>query len=230
MNADSRGDMEENTDLLADGTVEFESRAGAERWYEANNLSMFSAAFARMNEAEQRSWMNRIYSDGNISFFSVCANQLKTDGPLVESFAETFYKDGSISFFSVLTVGMSGETMDTWLDRAVRDQKSSFQSMLLEKLNRGEERDALEEELARRQLEEYEAVGVTKTGKNYYYQGKLVHIFLDHRPDSSFYTLDMNPAGEVNVKIVRESDGTITGAAYMTDAEVEALFGQSDNP
>ena len=62
-------------------------------------------------------------------------------------------------------------------------------------------------------------------GKNYYYQGKLVHIFLDMmRPNRSFYTLDMNPAGTVNIKIVRNKNNEITGVAYMTEAEVTQLL------
>ena len=44
-------------------------------------------------------------------------------------------------------------------------------------------------------------------------------------PNRSFYTLDMNPAGTVNIKIIRSADGQITGVAYMTEAEVAELFG-----
>ena len=75
------------------------------------------------------------------------------------------------------------------------------------------------------QLEAYEAVGVTMVGKNYYYQGQLVHIFLDIRSNKSFYTLDVNPAGTVDIKIIRNGDNEITGAAYMTEAEAAELFG-----
>lgn len=53
-----------------------------------------------------------------------------------------------------------------------------------------------------------------------------MNIFLDiHTPNEAFYTLNMNPAGKVNVKIVRAQDGKITGVAYMTEAEVEELLG-----
>lgn len=62
-------------------------------------------------------------------------------------------------------------------------------------------------------------------GKNYYYQGELVHIFLDVvQPDKAFYTLSINPKGAVNIKIVRDGDNTITGVAYMTEEEVTELF------
>ena len=46
-----------------------------------------------------------------------------------------------------------------------------------------------------------------------------------HMPNQSFYTLDMNPAGTVNIRIIRSADGRVTGVAYMTEAEVKELFG-----
>lgn len=92
-----------------------------------------------------------------------------------------------------------------------------------------EKSDDLEKALDEKLTEEYRAAGITKSGKNYYYKGQLVHIFLDiHKPDERFYTLNMNPAGTVNVKILREEDGKIIGAAYMTDSEVTELFGDMD--
>lgn len=92
-----------------------------------------------------------------------------------------------------------------------------------------EKSDDLEKALDEKLTEEYRAAGITKSGKNYYYKDQLVHIFLDiHKPDQRFYTLNMNPAGTVNVKILREEDGKIIGAAYMTDSEVTELLGDMD--
>ena len=83
-----------------------------------------------------------------------------------------------------------------------------------------------EKALAEEQRKAYEAVGVTWNGKNCYYRGELVHIFLDiHTPSQAFYTLDMNPAGTADIKIIRTQEGQITGVAYMSDAEVAELFG-----
>lgn len=104
-------------------------------------------------------------------------------------------------------------------------QSASFQSVLFDRLDMDEEKDKREEELGKKQMEEYRAVGVTKEGKNYYYQGQLVNIFLDMRPNYSFYTLDINPAGTVNIKILRGEDGQITGVAYLTEEEFRELFG-----
>ena len=65
--------------------------------------------------------------------------------------------------------------------------------------------------------------------KNYYYQGQLVDIFLDQRTNQSFYTLNMNPAGTVNIKILRNANDKITGVSYMTKAEIEELFGDMED-
>lgn len=177
------------------------SESPAERFYKAGSLPMFGIAFNELDEKAQEAWLNRIYTDEEIAFFSVCAEQLNTDSPLMQSFAKKAYGDNQISFFSVLAEGMNEEQLNKWLDQALDE----------------------------RLTEEYRAAGITKSGKNYYYKDQLVHIFLDiHKPDQRFYTLNMNPAGTVNVKILREEDGKIIGAAYMTDSEVTELFGDMD--
>ena len=92
-----------------------------------------------------------------------------------------------------------------------------------------EKSEDLEKALDEKLTEEYRMAGIVQKGKNYYYEEQLVHIFLDiHKPDERFYTLNINPAGTVNVKILREKEGKIIGAAYMSDAEVAELFGDMD--
>lgn len=107
---------------------------------------------------------------------------------------------------------MSGALLISFAEKFYGDGSNAFFSILAK---------VMDEE----QMAQYRAVGVTQNGKNYYYEGQLVNIFLDvHTPNQSFYTLNMNPAGTVNIKIIRAEDGKITGAAYMTEAEVEELF------
>ncbi len=208
----------------------------AEEYYEAGSLLLFEIAFSQMDEDTQGTWMDKIYEDEEIAFFSVCVDQLSTDSPFIGDFAEKFYEDGSISFFSVLTDCMSEDMLESWLDRALEDEKIPFQSMLYEKLYDDSDnpddsgKEQAEKEWEKKQQEEYQTVGVVKNGKNYYYQGQLVNIFLDMRPGKSFYTLNMNPAGTVNIKIIRKEDGQITGAAYMTETEVTELLGDMSDP
>jgi len=202
----------------------------AGKYYEAGSLPLFQLAFSRMDEDAQGAWLDKIYADRDIAFFSVCLDHLDADNPMIDRFAERTYKDSEIAFFSVLTGHMEKSELELWLDRALEDGEWSFQSVLFDRLNMGNGKDALEDEMDKKQMEEYKAFGVTKKGKSFYYNGKLVNIFLDQRADSSFYYMEINPVGSVNVKTVRNADNEITGMAYMTDAEVAELgFGEDED-
>lgn len=201
------------------------SASEAKRYYEAGSLPLFGIAFSRMNETQQEEWMEKIYADDDIAFFSVCVDQLKAGSQLIQRFAKKAYQDGEIAFFSVLADRMSEKLLEKWLDRALADQEISFQAMLYDKLDREDELDGLEKELDEQRAKEYKAHGITVDGKNYYYKGKLVNIFLDIRQDSSFYTLNINPKGTVNIKVTRNKDGKIKKVSYMTEKEVEELLG-----
>lgn len=195
-----------------------------ERYYYVDvNLSAFKTAFAGLSSPDKLSWLLKIYDDGKISYFSAAVDSLKVDSDTVKALAERFYKDGSISFFSVLMDRMSEETMKAWAERA--NEKNNFRASLLENLGNDDEWEKLKSELDKQQADEYAKLGVTVEGKNRYYQGKLVNIFLDHRTDSSFYVLDMNPKGSINIKIVHDKDGNRTGVAYLTQEEISELFG-----
>ena len=204
-----------------------------ERYYKADSLPLFEITFSRLDENAQRTWLEKLYAESDFAFFSVAVRGLGSNSPLLADFAEKAYTDEEMAFFSTLTDRMDEAELELWLDRALEDGNWAFQSMLFDKLNRGEEFDELEEkqekEWAEAQAAEYQAVGVTMDGKDYYYQGQLVNIFLDIRPNKSVYTLNMNPKGTVNIKIVRDTENKITGVAYMTEAEVIELLGDMDD-
>ncbi len=79
-------------------------------------------------------------------------------------------------------------------------------------------------------LDAYAAYGVTFDGSSFYYRGELVYLFLDHRPDSSFYRMSVNAEGTVSIQIIRSAANEITGVAYMTPEEVNALMFGDDLP
>ena len=216
------------------GTSSEDYAAQAEQYYKADSLPLFEITFPRLNENTQKMWLEKLYADGDVSFFSVSVRGLDTNSSLFADFAEKAYTDKELAFFSVLTDCMGEAELELWLDRALEDGNWAFQSMLFDKLNQAEEFDELEEkrekEWAEAQMAEYQAVGVTMDGKDYYYQGQLVNIFLDIRSNKSFHTLNMNPKGTVNIKIVRDVENKITGVSYMTEAEVMELLGDMDDP
>lgn len=211
-------------------TVSIEDNASEiNRYYKAGSLPLFEIMFPQLDENAQKAWLEKLYAEGDFAFFSVAVRGLDTNSSLFADFAEKAYADEEIGFFSTLTDYMDKTELELWLDQALEDGNWAFQSMLFDKLNRGEEFDELKEkqekEWARAQMAEYEKAGVTMVDeKTYYYQGQLVNIFLDIRKEGSFYTLNMNPAGTVNIKITRDADDNITGVAYMTEAEVTELL------
>ena len=209
--------------------------ADIERYYEAGSLPLFEITFPQLDESMQKKWLEKFYADGDFTFFSVAARRLDTNSALFTGFAEKAYVDEKTAFFSILTDCMDETQLELWLDRALEDGNWAFQSMLFDKVGKRDEFDELkakqEKEWAEAQIAEYEAVGVTMVDeKTYYYQGQLVNIFLDIRKEGSFYTLNMNPKGTVNIKITRDANDDITGAAYMTEAEVAELLGDLDDP
>lgn len=207
----------------------------AERYYEDGSLPLFQIAFARLDEKAREKWLDRIYEDDRITFWDTAVSLLGGDQELIDRWAEKIYADGDIAFFSILAKHMSEDGLEKWLDQALEDGNWAFQSVLSARLGRSDEfaelQDRQEKQWEEERAAEYQAVGVTVNGKDYYYQGQLVNIFLDIvRTDKSFYTLNMNPKGTVNIKIVRNEKNEITGAAYMTEAEVKELLGDMDDP
>ena len=201
----------------------------AERYYKEGDLPSFKTVFAGLDRPEQAAWMTKIYEGGSYAFFSVAAAGLETDGELVTAFAEKAYAGGAAGHFSILADRMSEETLELWLERAKKDKQFAFQSLLYNKLGMDRDLDELEARLDAAQAAQYKAAGVTMEGRNYYYKGELVNIFLDlNRPDNSIITLNMNPKGTVNIKIVRNEKGAITGVAELTQEEIEDLFGEDD--
>ena len=172
----------------------------AERSYEEGDVAAFSIAVPFLSREEQTAFLERAYEDGSSAFFSVLVNHLDWDE----------------------------DTLDAWIARAAKEN-AALCSILLKALDRDEELEALEKELEAKQAEEYKAAGITKEGRVYYYQGHMVRIFLDSRPDASFVTLDMNPQGLLDLKVERGADGKIRSVREMTKAEVEELFGDWDD-
>ncbi len=200
----------------------------AEKYYEAGSLPLFEIAFPQLDETAQKTWLAQLYTDSDFAFFSVAVRGLGANSHLLADFTEKAYTDEKIVFFSILADCMDETELELWLNRALEDGKWNFQSMLFDRLDKSDEFDELKDEKdkewAAAQEAEYQAAGVIMDGKDYYYQGKLVNIFLDIQTNKSYYTLNMNPAGTVNIRIIRDTNNRITGVAYMTEAEVAELL------
>ena len=121
-------------------------------------------------------------------------NQRKdADDPQARDFlkglAERIYENDEISFFSIVAEQMSDEEKETWLNQAMEDEKNNFQSALLDQLLRGDEKSALQEQWNAALRRDYEKVGVTSDGRNYYYNGELVNVLLDMQTDKKLISM-----------------------------------------
>ena len=202
-----------------------------EQYYKEGSIPLFQIAFSQLSVEEKAAWIEHIYADGQIPFLGCAVNELEVDSATVLHCAEKAYADRSVASFSILAKRMSEKTLRAWLDRALADGQYAFQSVLLGLLD-DDRLDALEEEIDRQmdaeRRQEYLKYGIYGEGKNYYYESQLVHIFLDIRKEGSFYFLEVNPQGTVDVKVTRDENGGIQSVGYMTQAEVEDLFGDME--
>lgn len=199
-----------------------------DQYDKAGSLPLFEITFSRLEESAQREWLERLYGDGDFAFFSVAVRNLDTNSPLLAGLAEKAYSDEEIAFFSAVADRMGQGELELWLDRALEDGKWDFQSMLFDRLDKDDAFDGMKEEKekewAEGQTAEYRAVGVTMDGEDYSYRGQLVNIFLDIRANGAFYTLNVDPKGTVNIRVLRDGEDKITGVAYMTEAEAAQLL------
>lgn len=203
------------------------------QYYEAGSLPLFAIAFGRLDNQDKELWLEQIYADGEVQFFSIATKQLETDSAIIQHFAEKAYTDCAVAFFSIAAEHMSEKMLRAWLDRALTDQLIAFQTVLFNLLDEDDELKALEEELDRqyteKQMQEYLEHGILSDGKKYYYESQLVNVFLDIRTNSSFYTLQINPQGTINIQVTRDENGAIKSVGYMSDAEVETLLKDMDD-
>lgn len=129
-------------------------------YYEAQDLTRFSAIFPWLEAEIQKEFYNRIYEDNGIAFFSsvignleadqliTYANRAERDGKinffavlvdemLPESqnlYAEKYYEEGNIAGFAALVSHMSETENEKWLERARQDRKTAFCGVLEEEL------------------------------------------------------------------------------------------------
>ena len=70
-------------------------------WYSAFWVS--DSVSNRLDEKAQGEWLDKIYADDRIRFWKTAVNMLDVDCALIQQYAEKIYDDGNISYFSTLT-------------------------------------------------------------------------------------------------------------------------------
>ena len=213
------------------------------RSYDDSDAAFFSVSLDVIdNVGLAKRYLGRAYADDDIALFSICFNSVKDSsaveaGALVNTYAEKAYADGRVAFFAVLVDEMDGDALKAWYDRASKDRKMSFKAIC------GCDDDDFdywdfddwdfwsdwdENFSDSTTVKEYSKYGVTYKDGHYYYNNEPVRYFLDvQRSDSSaiIATVETNPKGKADIKIVRDKNGNITGVEKLTAKEIEKYFG-----
>ena len=195
--------------------------------YDDSDAAFFSVSLDVIdNVGLAKRYLDKAYADDDIALFSICFNSVKDSsaveaGALVNTYAEKAYADGRVAFFAVLVDEMDEEAVKAWYDRASKDRKMSFKAIC----GCDDDFDDFENYIS---SSDYEKYGVTYKDGHYYYNNEPVRYFLDvQRSDSSatIATVETNPKGKADIKIVRDKNGNITGVEKLTAKEIEKYFG-----
>ncbi len=199
--------------------------------YDENEAGFFSISLDILDSPGiAKRYAGKAYADNEVGIFSICLNSLNDKneaGKLIDTYAEKSYNDGKLGFFSILSGEMDDKLLKNWYDRAEKDGRTSFKSLC------GYDddwNDDFEFGPDSETLKEYEKYGVTFKDGHYLYNGAPVRYFLDiqkQRSDSSFMaaTVETNPKGKADIKIVRDKNGDVTGAEKLTEKEIKEYFG-----
>lgn len=195
-----------------------------------------------------KTYLNKAYKDDKIALFSICFNRLedvlggRDFNVLINKYAEKAYAGGRIDFFAVLSGEMEDYTLKAWYAKADKDGRASFKNIC----DYDEDDDDFEDweddwddfddkwDSYENYVNssDYAKYGVTYKDGHYYYNKELVRYFVDiQRSDSSarIATVETNPKGKADIKIVRDKKGDITGVEKLTAKEIEKYFGDTDN-
>lgn len=251
----SARDKNSNDQSMEDGKNKKSLDDLAEQYYQKNLLIQFGAVFSALDEPGQRKWLDTIYADDNITFFSVALNGLANSSPLLGEYMEKTYEDDAVDFFSVLVSQLSGSSplTEEYAKRAYGDGAINFFAVLVNNMGsdllKKWQYRAMEENMdigfwsvllnvddddmeswvdkaQKEDEEQYLKWGITRENSNFYYQGQLVHLFYDkYDAETVIRTININPLGTVDVKVTRNIRNKILSVDYMTEEEVIELFG-----
>lgn len=200
-------------------------------------------------------YLAKAYADDNTAFFSICFTFIedsdsKKAGALVDTYAEKAYTDGEIAFFAVIADRMDGDTAEEWLSRAKKDKKIAFELIFDDKWDDfdddwddwddwddfNDDWDDFDDDWDDYEnyinSSDYAKYGITYKGGHYYCNGEPVRYFLDIQRSGSpsvVATVETNPKGKADIKVVRDRNGNITGVKKLTEKEIKKYFGDTED-
>ena len=106
----------------------------AEKYYTEDELTHFSAIFPELDSRTQQEYLDHMFENDRISFFSCCIGELEDTNiqkDAVERYTLKAYEEDKINFFAVLSGMLDESSQRNWLEKCKKDGKTNF-SILLE--------------------------------------------------------------------------------------------------
>ncbi|MDE6595692.1 MAG: hypothetical protein K2K44_06765 [Oscillospiraceae bacterium] len=217
-------------------------RAYLKKSYDDGDAAFFSVSLDALdNAALAKQYLAKAYGDDDIALFAICFNSIKDSkaseaSALADTYAKKAYAGDRIAFFAVLTDEMDEDALKAWYDRASRDRKISFKAICDyddDDFDDWDFWDDWDEKFTDdTTAKEYSKYGVTYKDGHYYYNGEPVRYFLDVQRSSSsaaIATVETNPKGKADIKIVRGKNGNITGVEKLSAKEIKKYFGDTED-
>lgn len=141
----------------------------ARQYAGAGNMPVFTAAFAMLDEAGQRAWLDRFYDQGQTAYFSASLARLPEGSPLIGEFLEKACNDSQTALFSIcLTELTDRDENSPLLDRCAEQAYTGRNIALFSILSEYMSQETLERWLGRAEADgrsNFRAVLFDKTGK-----------------------------------------------------------------
>jgi len=181
-------------------------------------LPQFLAVFPFLSEKQQRTYLDKMFSDGRTDFFAASLDLVEDPDEAAARYAGKAYQDGSYSMFSIAVRRLDHEQLESWAVKAQKDRKSGFSSILKTELATRSEVKPEGGNPA------YAAKGITYKDGQFFYQGQRVRLLMDLRADGSFERCSCNDGGKADIRIQRDKKGEIVSVSFIPTDEAEAFL------
>lgn len=142
----------------------------ARQYAEEGNMPRFTAAFSKLDENGQRSWLDRFYNHGQVAYFAASLARLPEGSPLIAEYLENACNDGQTALFSICLEELTDRDENSpLLDRYAEQTYASGEIALFTILSEYMSQEALERWLDRAEADgrnNFRAVLSDKTGKD----------------------------------------------------------------
>lgn len=104
----------------------------AERAYQEERVSLFSAVLEELDAEAQQKYVEQSAEEGRVAYLAVCLEKTQTDAQTLERCLERAYQQRKVAVFSILMEHLEASRRQSWVERAAEDGRTSYLSISLE--------------------------------------------------------------------------------------------------